>query len=522
MWTILLVEDEPYFRLSIRNKFQWGQYGFQIVGEASHGEEALELVEKLNPDLIVSDIMMPYMDGIELLKAVRKQGRTTSFVLLTCMSDFEYARQALTYGASGYLLKLSMNEEDLQSVLHKVNKELTARASELMKQNLQAAVKCYETLWNRMAGKKVSAEAIDEVAVFLANVPALDVVVYTHLHGDSSFNLKQGEEMLFKDVGVDPLNPRVLHEYTCFGQTTVFAWNMGMPASSPEHSPKQTEQSGATPLVRLVKPDKLAEAWLLNMRALDSNWYGQLQSSRKLVVDAEWNYVSKEQQGTVTKTDVNPIPWKEERNLLSAFEQRQINSCASQLSAIWLSMEQAFIPMVLVKEAAERLDKMFSRISGNTWDGIQSIHCAGAHYQLLSIVKERMERYAKGSSNRDMLVTDHPEINKTIGYITQNYDKEISLGELARYISMDDNYLSNLFKRKTGKTVIQYIQEVRVEQAKFYLEQTDLTISEIVERVGFGNDNYFFKIFKRFTDMTPNEYRVDYKPKASFSTGQKQ
>ena len=103
--------------------------------------------------------------------------------------------------------------------------------------------------------------------------------------------------------------------------------------------------------------------------------------------------------------------------------------------------------------------------------------------------------------------TDHPEINKVISYITQTYYKEISLRMLADYVGMDANYLSNLFKKKTGQNIIQYIHRVRIEQAKSYLKQTGLSVNEIGEKVGFVNDNYFIKIFRRFTNQTPSHFR---------------
>ena len=103
--------------------------------------------------------------------------------------------------------------------------------------------------------------------------------------------------------------------------------------------------------------------------------------------------------------------------------------------------------------------------------------------------------------------TDHPEINKVISYITQTYYKEISLRMLADYVGMDANYLSNLFKKKTGQNIIQYIHRVRIEQAKSYLKQTGLSVNEIGEKVGFVNDNYFIKIFRRLTNQTPSHFR---------------
>jgi YesN/AraC family two-component response regulator len=103
--------------------------------------------------------------------------------------------------------------------------------------------------------------------------------------------------------------------------------------------------------------------------------------------------------------------------------------------------------------------------------------------------------------------TDHPEMNRIIGYIEEHYAQEITLKGLAEFIRMDASYVSDLFKKKTGSTLTHYIQNRRIRAAKMLLAETDRTISDIGHQVGFENDNYFIKVFKRWCEMTPNEYR---------------
>lgn len=248
MWKVMIVEDEFFVRESVKELIRWGELGFQLVAEAGDGKEALELIKRDPPDLVITDIMMPKMDGVELLKETRKAGIDSKFVMLTCIGEFEYMRQAMEYGASNYILKVSMSVNDLRETLGKINKEL----------------------------------------------------------------------ML----------------------------------------------------------------------------------SRKLPDNA-------------------PI-------------------------------------------------------------------------------------YAAAISTKKI---SHPELNIIVKYMEQNYDKDISVKSLARYVMMGENYVSALFKKKMGKTLIHYLHEIRVQQAMHYLTETDMTIHEIGLKVGFVNDNYFIKIFKRMTGTTPSQYR---------------
>jgi len=252
MWKVMIVEDEFFVRESVKELIRWRELGFELVAEAGDGEEALELIKRDPPDLVITDIMMPRMDGVELLKETRKAGIDSKFVMLTCMGDFEYMRQAMEYGASNYILKLSMSVNDLRETLGKINKEL-------------------------LLSKKL------------------------------------------------PDNERI-----------------------------------------------------------------------------------------------------------------------------------------------------------------------------------------QSSANSDRTIS-HPELNKIVKYMEQNYDKDISVKSLARYVMMGENYVSALFKKKMGKTLIHYLHEIRVKQAMHYLTETDMTIHEIGLKVGFVNDNYFIKIFKRITGSTPNQYRQSVK-----------
>ncbi|MED4959576.1 AraC family transcriptional regulator, partial [Paenibacillus macerans] len=175
---------------------------------------------------------------------------------------------------------------------------------------------------------------------------------------------------------------------------------------------------------------------------------------------------------------------------------------------LWDYLAQQALPMVLVKETAERLDKLFARISRKPPEDAGVLLNCRRHAVLLEKLDWRMRRYAKGSRHRKPAETDHPEINAILDYLQQHYEGDISLQAMAKYVSMDENYLSGLFKKKTGDTFINYLQKLRVDEAKFYLKETELTVAEIGERCGFANPSYFFKIFKRWTGLTPNEYRM--------------
>ncbi|MCP1183780.1 helix-turn-helix domain-containing protein [Paenibacillus sp. 1781tsa1] len=281
MWKVLLVEDEVFVRESVREIISWEELGFTVIGESGNGTEALAMIIQDTPDLVLTDIVMPGMDGLELLKQTRQAGLKTKFVMLTCMGEFEYVRRAMEYGASNYILKLSMSVNSLRDTLRKVSAELGA-----------------------------STESQTET------------------------------------------------------QTETNHHEVAPPASELTSTPASFTVSSAPP----------------------------------------------------SETD---------------------------------------LPFTPVREP----------------------------------------------------VVKHPEISKIIEYIGQHYDQDITVKSMSRYVMMGENYVSALFKKKTGHTLIHYLHGVRMEKAAEYLRETDLPVQEIGYRVGFGSDNYFIKIFKRWTGCTPSQYR---------------
>ncbi len=127
MYQVFLVDDEPWALVVLKNMIAWSDYGFSVSGEAEDGEQALERIEHTNPDLIISDIRMPGMDGLALMEKLRKLGRRTQVLLVSGYTDFEYARKAMQLGCAGYLVK-PVEEKELTEALKRVRLILDERS----------------------------------------------------------------------------------------------------------------------------------------------------------------------------------------------------------------------------------------------------------------------------------------------------------------------------------------------------------------------------------------------------------
>jgi two-component system response regulator YesN len=127
MYRVIIVEDEMLVRVGLKNSIMWSKYEMEVIADVSNGKEALAVYEKEKPDLIITDLKMPVMDGMEFISTVRRKDPDTKILILSCIEEFEYARKAANLKVSGYILKLTMTIDEMETILASVHRELKSR-----------------------------------------------------------------------------------------------------------------------------------------------------------------------------------------------------------------------------------------------------------------------------------------------------------------------------------------------------------------------------------------------------------
>ncbi|WP_426446722.1 response regulator transcription factor [Paenibacillus sp. S-38] len=493
MWKLLLVEDEPYVRETIKSTVDWSSAGFRLVGEAEDGAEALELIGRLRPDLVICDIVMPVMDGIEVLEKAKADYPESRFIMLTCMNEFEYARSALEYGASGYLLKLSLSPEALLGALAKAAKEL-----ERERQQREGAAAVYlqqrcDVLWaRRLHAGAASLPAPGLAYTASEEPPALSPFPYVSILTAWSGTLQaSGKEAGALEASFGGERPYVF-EYERDGVATRFYWSRVRP-SARLRAPEEPDPGVWLP--EAASPG-WEEAWLQTLSGLDEAWYS---GARGLLPAASSPAAGGGSGGQVA--------WEWERDLWKSVELRQRSTAGELLERLWQAMEEGRWPSPAVKAFALQCDRTFAKMLGAAPGPAEELVKVRRHTVLQEALYRRLAAYEEASAESANLQTDHAELNKVIRHIHAHLHEDLNLTGLARFVSMDPHYFSKLFKKKTGENLISYVQRQRVEQAKKLLLETTLPVKEIGERLGFENENYFFRTFKRWTNETPGTYR---------------
>ncbi|WP_159885090.1 response regulator [Paenibacillus puerhi] len=490
MWTVLLVEDEVFVRRMIRSSMQWEDKGFRVIGEAGNGMEAMEFIRRHRPHLVVTDIMMPLMNGVELLKQTRQEGYDCRFVMLSVMDDFNYVQQALEHGASNYMLKLYLSVEKWHAVLDKVDLELHKTSRSLSKDMHEV----YDQMWKGIVEGWKTGDSAESRMPESFPWPSDKCGLIHVIHGKPSLSVEQ-----FVGQGIlEPEATPYLNTFTRGGQTTFFYW---VPPSGSFKLKTPPRSDGIYVYAGATDNASLAEVWMRLMRRADELWYAGKTGVFGL--------------GQGEEPMVRPaMSWEMEREIIRGLEQRSPDLCREHVGRIFELFRDTCYPAILVLEAVERLVKLAELMIGTPYTKPEEPLLTLSYDELRAWLERRLADSIRDWLERHTELTDHPEINKVIQYIREHYASEFTVLSLAEYAAMDDKYLSGLFKKKTGQTIVHYIQQVRIEHARLYMEHTDWPIAEIGSKVGFASENYFAKIFKRVVGTTPSLYRQSHRGKA--------
>ncbi|WP_256758822.1 response regulator [Cohnella sp. WQ 127256] len=471
MWTVLLVEDEAFVREAIREIVAWEKHGFCIAGEAGNGREALEMILELKPDVVIADIVMPGMDGIELLKETRKAGIRSRFIMLTAMSHFDYARDALQYGAFNYLLKLSLNDDLLLENLSRIKGELF----EELRGAGEALYPYYHRTWSGIRGIGASAQE-DQTRTAAGKFHHLGLDIFAVLSGAVPADVVQ--------AGIRQEEYLLVQSFYEGGQTTFFCWGF-------QRKEDQTNWDNLIPPVGRALSSRLeclAQDWRRALNQLNGEWYGReakpLQEQQELPPIAEL-----------------------EAELIRCFEERNVSKCAETATLMWQSMKASAFSHMEVKTQAAHLLHLLAMLVGRKPEDLEVIDSAISHDSLLDHVLLMIREHIRRFKEENVNFTDHPEVNRVIRYLLEHYKENIKVADLARLVAINVDYLSTVFGKKTGQTPIAYLQNIRIEQAKRLLLHSKLNVEEIAYETGFADDAYFIKIFKRMVGQTPSAFR---------------
>ena len=542
MLKTFLVEDEVVIREMIKKMIPWEQYGFELAGEAADGEMALPLILKSKPDLLITDIKMPFMDGLTLCKLVKKELPNIKIVILSGYDDFNYAKQAISIGVEDYLLKpITKNAfiERLAEIHDRYEHEKTQIEYyekfrlEMQEYERNASRDFFEALVRADFSLEEIYRRADKLNLDIV-AEAYNVLIFTPDTSDSSCNSSEGYSDWEAQVHKEIENYFLRHPNAILFRHQVFSYAIlvkGQRDSIAENTRECVkniqeimEKTGANAdwfiavgeeadrLSNIRQSYRTAARTYAFRYLYDGHilYYNMLEQVKENFAD-----ISKTEAVQLKNININALNPEILQKFLSSGLENEVDSFVyDYFHAIGREPMESlvfrnYVVLNVRFSALSFLKKMGYDDSEVSKEGTDDI------VEKTSQSTEASVTYAKKVLKRAIAIRDENAGNQNrnvlkqaVDFINSHYmDEELSLNKVAHVANVSANHFSALFSQNMGQTFIEYLTTLRMSRAKELLRCTSKRSSEIAGEVGYKDAHYFSYLFKKTQGMTPSEYR---------------
>lgn len=531
MLKIFLVEDEFVVRQGIKNKIDWEANGYEFCGEASDGELAFPMIQKLKPDIVITDIRMPFMDGLELSRLIKKELPFIEIIILSGHEEFEYAKEAIKIGVAEYLLKPINGEELLKEVnalavkieerrrdrfiREKYEKEMQENFFKERKDLFQCLVTGTKSMPDLL---EMSRRLNIDLSAMWYNIVLLKVQSMNHAYDEFSNSVVEieqkmqkydeklgilvfdrnleGKALLFRADSREELESRqnkyieIIANICKDYEYVKYFGGIGMPVNRLRELPISFEKASHAFAHRYL----VEASMIVNSSDMKQNIYSNEEEFDINEVNPKQLDRGKIKEFLKTGDREECIYFVEE-----FFKDLGTNAMKSSMFRQYIIMDAYFC----VIEFLEGLQITKNEITPlDITSGVLQNEEAAMSY-IVKIIAKTLELRDKSASNRYGDIVD-----EVMDYIDKNYaEEELSLNMLASHVNFSPNHLSMVFSQQTGQTLIKYITDYRMNKAKELLRCTNKKSSIISMEVGYKDPHYFSYLFKKTQGMTPTQYR---------------
>ncbi len=487
MYKVLLIDDEPWILKDMEILIDWKKFGFEVVAKITDSEQAIYMIKEKRPDLIICDIRMPGLNGIELMKMVKKRFSNIFVVFVSAYGEFNYAKQAIEMGAFDYILKPT-NENELYKIIIKIRFQLDKeKENENNLRKYQRSELFLELIEDRLDSKAIK-NRLNKIGYELAHRYFFIVVIEhnTNIKGENNNSVRKWQVAIKEEFASSKILFIQLGE-----QKWVLLFNY-----------KQTTISKEK--INFVN-DKIAKRYHLLIGV--SNVFENLSKIKHFYKQADlmsYNYFIYKKNGlcpysqynnnykelsfTIKKITSQEYLKKMIDEIPDLIVKKKIN--LEEVAYLYNQLREKVYVLFKFNEEIELLDSVDIDYSFNDLQELFG--------QLRGYLIENENNYYSWDSN-DI-------VGNIIEEIKQNFNQDIKLQDLADKYHVNYNYLSQLFKKETEQTFTNFLIELRIEKA-INLFSENLLFYEIAKKVGYHDYYHFCKIFKKHKGMSPSEYK---------------
>lgn len=549
MLKIFLAEDEVVVRETIKRMIPWEKLGFELVGEAADGEMALPLLIRQQPDLLITDIKMPFMDGLTLARLAKKEIPGLKVVILSGYDDFNYAKQAIGIGVEDYLLKpITKNAliERLSEIRSRYEHEKTQKE---YYEKFQREMQAYEKNSSRDFFEALVGGSMDMMEVYKrAEKLGLDIVAEAYnvliftMNCDEDFSGQRDEYSSWEAESLELLeNFFAGHSSAMLFRSNIFSY--GVLLKGQREAIEENTRACVDEIRKILSRQDGRREWFLavgqsveRLSQIQKSYHTASRAfSQRYLYDENILYYDEmetmehpggqaetEDNAYLQKVDVNALnPAILQKFLSNGLQEETENFVKDYFYAIGQEPMES-----LVFRNYVILNVWFSVISFIKGLGCDTNEMESADTEeVLAESGKNMESaiaYAKKMISQAIEIRDQNSGNKNrsilktaVDFIDSHYmDEEISLNTVANVANVSSNHFSALFSQNMGQTFIEYLTTLRMNKAKELLRCTGMRSSEIAGEIGYKDAHYFSYLFKKTQGMTPSDYRKAREEKA--------
>lgn len=531
MYKVFLVDDEIVVREGIRENVKWKNTEFIFSGEAPDGEMALPLIQEIKPDILLTDIKMPFMDGLELTKIVRKNMPWIKVIILSGHDEFKYAKEAIQIGVTEYLLK-PITSGDLIEALDRVALQIESEKKE--KENVEKLKKQLEQNTSLLRDKFLE-------RLVQGMIPALDII-----DGCTKFNINiiskyylvaiiemetQEDNNLSKEPSKILMAQNIINDTVSKDEDIImFAKNSEelVLILKGDNEPLLNEKiyilgqavkyevernTDCKVAINIGQARERLQGITLSYKEADKvKNYKYVYGKNKIlsISDVKNNGGFEKKFIKIEKSNVKNFMKCGSQSQIGQFMEQYANSIneveiKSPIYIYYLFVDLMIDASSVIEELGEKLENVIPEVSyfENLLVGIDS---TDRFKELVeSIIIKVMKFRESKSDNKYWSI-----IFKAKEYIDTNFsDNNISLNSVAAHVNVSPSHFSTIFSQETGENFIEYLTKVRMKKAMTLLRMTSQKSAEIAYNVGYNDPHYFSYIFKKTVGMTPKEYRSE-------------
>lgn len=533
MISIFLVEDESVIREGLRDNIPWEQYGYKFVGEAADGEMALPLIRKTHPDVLITDIKMPFMDGLSLSKVVNAEFPKTKIIIISGYDDFEYAREAIAVGAEQYLLK-PITKLKLKNTLLELKEKIEKdREQSDYQVQFQNEMHEYEQFSRRRFFEKVLEGELSVKEIY-EEAAKQSIELNASSYNLLFFYMQEKAEVL-SDEELQKLlwrQEEALHFFLCHSQYVLFRWNVNSYAiliKSDRDDIKELTDKAIEHITTFGKAEERRLSWYIAVGTpverlsqlpecyqKTSHFFAyrfMLPELRVLSEETLADYLVGQEDKNIKGVESAKMDPEIIKDFLSRGDGNEIHDFVeSYLNSIREPLESRMFRDYVLLNIRFSVAGFLEALGTEREDYIdqmeESFQNASSQFQEIFDYFVRMLRIAISIRDRESDYQSGKTLRQATKYIDENYFLDsISLNSVAEEVKVSPNYLSAIFSQQMQKTFIEYVTGKRMEKARKLLKSTDKSSNEISLEVGYKDPHYFSFVFKKTQGCSPRDYR---------------